>query len=268
MLIPLLVFALACAVFHERLAVMLFSSQMHFLAVTAVSFASYSSAAGAVDLNWYAPNATTLNNLSQVIGGEGVNGFIYDSSFTPDNEYGMYNWCNMPHVRATEYQQPSSKYQLQYVEVVGSMAFPGFQTNAHCLSRSIDITNEPCTPRTPSPSSPMVGIAAMKNFSTMDSQRLARNLRTHTGRATSLQPIPLDLLGLSEHANSHRSLQGASRTLGNMGKIFTGCITICLDSYLTVWRGSRSGSHITSSLARLRVWLSMACLTRNLMFQF
>lgn len=71
-----------------------------------------------VDLNWYAPNATAINNLTQVIGGSGVYGFIYNSSTTPAERYGDYNWCNMPHVRATEYKKPSPEYSLQYVEVV------------------------------------------------------------------------------------------------------------------------------------------------------
>lgn len=71
-----------------------------------------------VDLNWYAPNATAINNLTQVIEGSGVYGFIYNSSVTPAEQYGDYNWCNMPHVRATEYKKASPEYSLQYVEVV------------------------------------------------------------------------------------------------------------------------------------------------------
>jgi hypothetical protein len=72
----------------------------------------------AIDLNWHAPNATSINNLTQVIGGAGVYGFIYNSSTIPASSYGVYNWCNMPHVRATEYPKPASEYKLQYVEVV------------------------------------------------------------------------------------------------------------------------------------------------------
>lgn len=117
-LISLLIFALAGAVLNERLPIMRSSLQMRFLAAASTSFTSYGHSAGVVDLNWYAPNATTINDLSQAVGGEGVYGFIYGTSFTPANEYGTYNWCNMPHVRATEYQKPSSEYGLQYVEVV------------------------------------------------------------------------------------------------------------------------------------------------------
>ena len=91
---------------------------MNFLAAAAASLMGYGHAVGAIDLSWHAPNATNINNLGQALGGKGVYGFIYDNSFIPDNKYGTYNWCNMPHVRATEYQKPSSEYQLQYVEVV------------------------------------------------------------------------------------------------------------------------------------------------------
>ena len=69
---------------------------------------------------WFGPNATSINNLTQVIGGSGVYGFIYNSSRTPDSEYGTYNWCNMPHVRAKEYVKPADEFELQYVEVVSN----------------------------------------------------------------------------------------------------------------------------------------------------
>lgn len=66
---------------------------------------------------YYSPNATLINNLTFVINGTGTNG-IYNSSHTPDNQYGIYNWCNMPHVRSREYPVPSSEYTLEYVEVM------------------------------------------------------------------------------------------------------------------------------------------------------
>ena len=53
----------------------------------------------------------------------GKYGYIYDSSKTPDDKYGVYNWCNMPHVRKTEYVKASDEFELQYVEVV-SIYFP------------------------------------------------------------------------------------------------------------------------------------------------
>lgn len=75
--------------------------------------------AASIDLNWHAPSSSAINNLTQVIGGTGVYGFVYNSSAVPADEYGVYNWCNMPHVRATEYQKAPAEYKLQYVEVVG-----------------------------------------------------------------------------------------------------------------------------------------------------
>lgn len=78
----------------------------------------------AVDLGWYASSQSVINNLTNVVSNDttGVYGFIFDSSYTPDDEYGTYNWCNMPHVRPLEYVRPSEEYELAYVEVV-SFAF-------------------------------------------------------------------------------------------------------------------------------------------------
>jgi hypothetical protein len=71
-----------------------------------------------VDLSWHKPNASVINDLKGVIDGEGVWGYIYNTSVTPDEQYGIYNWCNMPHVRAKEYPRAKPGYKLQYVEVV------------------------------------------------------------------------------------------------------------------------------------------------------
>lgn len=90
-----------------------------FIASVAASLAYHGKTAAAVDLSWHAPNATAINDLSHVMAGLGVYGFLYNSSTTPAAEYGTYNWCNMPHVRATEYPKASSEYKLKYVEVVG-----------------------------------------------------------------------------------------------------------------------------------------------------
>lgn len=51
----------------------------------------------------YPPSSTTINNLTFVLNGPGTPG-IFNSSVTPDKEYGIYNWCNMPHVRQREYK--------------------------------------------------------------------------------------------------------------------------------------------------------------------
>lgn len=74
----------------------------------------------AVDLSWYPPSQTLVNNLTNVVSDSttGVYGFIYDSSNTPDEAYGTYNWCNMPHVRASEYKVPPDEYELVYVELI------------------------------------------------------------------------------------------------------------------------------------------------------
>jgi 2-phosphoxylose phosphatase len=70
------------------------------------------------DLGWYAPNATEVNDLSQVLNGTGVYGFVFNAT-TPENEpYSTYNWCNMPHVRASEYVVAPSEYKLEYVEII------------------------------------------------------------------------------------------------------------------------------------------------------
>ena len=69
-------------------------------------------------LEWHAPNSTLVNSLSSAVNGTGVYDFIFNTSQTPDSEYGTYNWCNMPHVRRQEYVQPSPEYQLQYVEII------------------------------------------------------------------------------------------------------------------------------------------------------
>ena len=83
------------------------------------------SAAPAVEskLKWYPPSDNQINSLTSAINGEGTYGFIFDTSETPDEKYGTYNWCNMPHARKREYKKPAKEYELQYVEVV-SVSFP------------------------------------------------------------------------------------------------------------------------------------------------
>jgi acid phosphatase len=76
--------------------------------------------ADTVDIKWYAPSQSNINNLTGVLSGSGVYGFIYNTSHTPDAQYGTYNWCNMPHVRKREYIKPSDEYELKYVELVST----------------------------------------------------------------------------------------------------------------------------------------------------
>ncbi|OHF02449.1 hypothetical protein CORC01_02144 [Colletotrichum orchidophilum] len=109
-------------------------------------------AAGGVDLSWHAPSQTEVNNLTAVINGKGVWGFIYDTSETPDDRYGQYNWCNMPHVRKTEYVKPSEEYELKYVELVhrhhkrtpyASNAFPVEPYQWNCDDQGLFYYGEP-----------------------------------------------------------------------------------------------------------------------------
>lgn len=92
------------------------------VAAAALNLVRPGEAAGATtgSPTWHKPAHTDINNLDKAVNGEGVYGFIYDSSHTPDDKYGIYNWCNMPHVRKQEYVKPSDEYKLAYVEVVSA----------------------------------------------------------------------------------------------------------------------------------------------------
>ncbi|KAH8726829.1 cytochrome P450 [Phaeosphaeriaceae sp. PMI808] len=71
-----------------------------------------------LDLKWYAPKKSWINDLGQVLNGTGTNGFVFNSSQLPaGTSYGSYNWCNMPHVRAQEYPKVGEGFELVYVEV-------------------------------------------------------------------------------------------------------------------------------------------------------
>ncbi|KAI1909372.1 hypothetical protein LOZ12_003041 [Ophidiomyces ophidiicola] len=74
--------------------------------------------AQAAGVSWYPPRSTEINDLDNVLNTSGVYGFIFNSSHTPDKDYGTYNWCNMPRVRRREYRRPSPEYVLKYVEVI------------------------------------------------------------------------------------------------------------------------------------------------------
>lgn len=187
--IPVLVVVLLYRLFSQEIAAMRFNPTTTFMAALVASLARHGTATSTVDLSWHAPSATEINNLTQVIGGSGVYGFIFNSSTTPAHEYGTYNWCNMPHVRATEYKKPSSEYKLQYVEVVSCS---GMQLSPMLtrIARSTDITNEPCMPQTPSPSSRTAGIVTTRDSSTTDNQQRGGSRLRPTGRDTSRPPTP------------------------------------------------------------------------------
>lgn len=72
-----------------------------------------------IDTGWYPQTLSDINDIDAVLHGEGVFGFIFNGSTTPDYvPYSTYNWANMPHVRESEYIKPSLDYSLRYVEVV------------------------------------------------------------------------------------------------------------------------------------------------------
>ena len=116
-------FSLVCAI---SCLYLLFLAKMHISRyVAAFSLTSLGSASAgcgstaSVDLSWHAPKSTIINNLTSVVNGTGIYGYIFDSSITPASvPYSTYNWCNMPHVRAQEYPLAPSGYKLEYVELV------------------------------------------------------------------------------------------------------------------------------------------------------
>jgi hypothetical protein len=69
------------------------------------------------DIGWYPPSATWITDLDEVIGGTGTHGFRFDGSIPPTS--GQYSYCNMAHVRPSDYVVPSQKeFELIYVELV------------------------------------------------------------------------------------------------------------------------------------------------------
>ncbi len=108
-------------------------------AAVAVTAAAVSAATAAVvDLSWHAPSQTALNNLTAALDGQGVYGFIYNSSDTPDELYGTYNWCNMPHVRPREYVRPPAGFELVYVELVRLLPSPLFVLSSLSFSAQVE----------------------------------------------------------------------------------------------------------------------------------
>ena len=65
--------------------------------------------ASAISTAWYPPNASFINDLTVVVNGTKIAGLDFNTTF---------NFCNIPHVRATEYVVPPAKYTLRYVEVI------------------------------------------------------------------------------------------------------------------------------------------------------
>jgi hypothetical protein len=182
------------------------------------------------DVEWHPPNATSINNLTTTINGAGTYGFIFNSSVIPDGDYGVYNFCNMPHVRRKEYKRPDDGFELKYVEVVcyGLENFPSDLAMLLCLipTRSIGITNGPPTKTTPSLLSPTPGPALTKASSTTANPNTVATLPAPTGRATNpSQTLSIPRASKTPPANSRRLRETGWRTHGGMGGIYGRCIT-------------------------------------------
>lgn len=99
-------------------AVILSRSPFNLISALIWADPSHSLAMAAVDLSWHPPAQSLINNLTNVVSTTGVYGFIYSTSVTPASQYGVYNWCNMPHVRKDIYTVAPSEYELVYVELI------------------------------------------------------------------------------------------------------------------------------------------------------
>ncbi|KAK2767089.1 hypothetical protein FQN53_006657 [Emmonsiellopsis sp. PD_33] len=108
--------------------------------------------ADAVDVSWHPPRSTAINDVEGIMDREGVYGFIFNSSQTPNEEYGTYNWCNMPHARKREYKVPPKEYKLEYVEVIhrhhkrtpyASNTFPEEAYPWHCDDQGLFYYGQP-----------------------------------------------------------------------------------------------------------------------------
>ncbi|KAF8664201.1 hypothetical protein AX16_000764 [Volvariella volvacea WC 439] len=73
--------------------------------------------AKAVALHYPPKSQSQVYSLDWAFEGSGAPG-IFNSSGVRNEDYGMYNWCNMPHVRKREYVTPPKQYKLEYVEVI------------------------------------------------------------------------------------------------------------------------------------------------------
>ena len=121
--------------------------------------------------SWYPPSNSQINDLSAVINGTDVFGFIFsDASISPSNASdALQNWCNMPHVNSDTYPVPPADYTLEYVEVVRSQPHDLATIVVRVLrvSRFTDITNAHPMLLIPFHENLTLGIAMMKACSPM-----------------------------------------------------------------------------------------------------
>jgi hypothetical protein len=124
-----------------------------------------------VDLRWFAPKKTWINDLSTIFEANGTHDFHFNgSTLAPDKKYGTYNWCNMPHVRHEEYPMPREGYNLEYVEVVSNRDWlNAFGPKLIENTRSIATTSALHMHRTLFPRNLIGGNARMKVCSIMGS---------------------------------------------------------------------------------------------------
>ncbi|EFW98684.1 histidine acid phosphatase [Grosmannia clavigera kw1407] len=102
---------------------------------------------------WFPPRTGLVNNLTAALyTPSGVYGFRYDGSLVPDADYGVYNWCNMPHVRRDRYVVPPPSFALRYVELVhrhhkrtpyAANAFPVEPYHWDCSDAQVHHYNQP-----------------------------------------------------------------------------------------------------------------------------
>ncbi|KAI1434030.1 histidine acid phosphatase [Xylaria sp. CBS 124048] len=69
-----------------------------------------------VDLSWYPPRNTSMNDLDTALRGHGVNGITFDAD--GEEVGGGYNWCDMPRVKRETYVVASPEFELRYIEVI------------------------------------------------------------------------------------------------------------------------------------------------------
>lgn len=121
-LVVLAVVLLLPFVLNTQLDAMLLPRWTYMLSFASVGFAQSPPPGNrGIDISWYPSKPSEINNLTTVMAAEGVYGFVYNSSHVPDEIYGVYNWCNMPHVRKKEYVCAPDEYELVYVEVVSDV---------------------------------------------------------------------------------------------------------------------------------------------------
>ncbi|KXJ87095.1 histidine phosphatase superfamily [Microdochium bolleyi] len=134
-------------------------------AAAATGAANTTTGAAQVDLNWYPPSSSQVNNLTTALTTpHGVYGFVFNTSqTTPGAAYGTYNWCNMPHARAREYPAAKGGYKLKYVEVMqrhhkrtpyASNSFPVESYPWNCDDQGLFFYGAPFGNPTPLPPTP------------------------------------------------------------------------------------------------------------------